>query len=106
TFFALEETGLGYPCLAETMHDDKNEMDAWLRVFAGAYRVRDNRFVNEDTVKEWVHGGDIPLTNRVRKMADKVYAGGDATAGLSDVIRRFSDAGHRGGMFDIANLYL
>lgn len=106
TFFALEETGLGYPCLAEATHNDENEMDAWLRVFAGAYRVRDNRFVNEDTVKEWIGGGDVPPTSRVRKIADKVYAGGDATAGLSSVIRRFSDVGHRGGMFDIANLFL
>ena len=106
TFFALEETGLGYPSLAGHTHDDENLMDAWLRVFAGAYRVRNNRFFNEDEVKEWEKGTDIPPTSRVRKIADKAYTGGDATARLTDVIRRFSDMGHRGGMFDIANLYL
>lgn len=106
TFFALEETGLGYPCLVGSAHGDEDKMDAWLRVFAGAYRVRDNCFFDEDKMKEWVSGGDVPLANRVRKIADKVYAGGDVDAGLSDVIRRFSDAGHSGGMFAIANLYL
>lgn len=106
TFFALEETGLGYPSLAGTAHDDENMMDAWLRVFAGAYRVRNNRFFNEDEVKEWANGADIPRTSRVRKIADKAYVGGDVTARLTDVIGRFSDMGHRGGMFDIANLYL
>jgi hypothetical protein len=104
TFFALEETGLGYPCLSGVARNDENEMNAWLRVFAGAYRVRDNRFVNDDAVKEWVSGGDIPLTNKVRKIADKVYAGADPIAALSDVLGRFAYAGHRGGMFDIANL--
>lgn len=106
TFFALEETGLGYPCLAGASREDEKEIDAWLRVFAGAYRVRDNRYANDETMKEWVNGGDIPLKNRVRKIADKVYAGADVAAGLSDVLQRFSDAGHRGGMFDIANLHL
>lgn len=106
TFFALEETGLGYPSVASPTRDDEDMMDAWLRVFAGAYRVRDNRFFNEDEVKEWEKGTDIPTKSRVRKIADKAYAGGDATSRLTDVIRRFSDMGHRGGMFDIANLYL
>ncbi|OSZ43574.1 helicase [Alcaligenes faecalis] len=106
TFFALEETGLGYPCLAGSTHAAENEIDAWLRVFAGAYRVRESRFFNKDTTKEWVDGRDIPLTSRVKKIADKVYAEGTAFAGLSDVIRRFSDAGHPGGMLTIANLYL
>ncbi|WP_368931029.1 DEAD/DEAH box helicase [Achromobacter xylosoxidans] len=106
TFFALEETGLAYPSLAGTAHDDENMMDAWLRVFAGAYRVRNNRYFSEDDVREWANGTDIPRTSRVRKIADKAYAGGDATAKLTDVIRRFSELGHRGGMLDIAKLYL
>jgi transcription initiation factor TFIIIB Brf1 subunit/transcription initiation factor TFIIB len=105
TFFALEETGLGYPCLADLPNENQNRMDAWLRVFAGAYRVTDNQFVNDDQVKEWVAGGDIPLRNRVRKLANVAFAA-DPVAGLTDLLQRFSLAGHPSGLFRIEGLYL
>ncbi|MYM70358.1 DEAD/DEAH box helicase [Pseudoduganella sp. FT55W] len=105
TFFALEETGLGYPCLADLPNESQNVMDAWLRVFAGAYRVADNQYVNDDKVKEWVNGGDIPPTNRVRKLANKAFVA-DPIAGLSDLLQRFSQAGHSSGLFHIESLYL
>lgn len=103
TFYALEETGLGYPCLADLAGENQSEMDAWLRVFAGAYRVKDNHFVQDDKMREWVMGSDVPKSNRVRKIADKAFPL-DPVAGLTDLLQRFSLAGHRSGLFSIEQL--
>lgn len=103
TFYSLEETGLGYPCL--NSGESQNAMDAWLRVFAGAYRIKDNHFVEDGKVREWVQGIDVPIKNRVRKIADKVFPT-DPVAGLTDLLQRFSLAGHRSGLFSIEHLYI
>lgn len=106
TFFALEETGLAYPCFAYQDRADENEMDAWLRVFAGAYRVRENKYTDRGELRAWVRGTEIPTTSRVRKIARKVFGDAGVDAGLADVLGRFASAGHRDGIFSIANLCL
>lgn len=38
-YFALEETGIGYPCFEAAHNQNSDMMDAVLRVFADNYRV-------------------------------------------------------------------
>ena len=105
TFFALEETGLAYPCVSNNDSPGNDELDAWLRVFAGAYRIRDNQYFDEDAKKEWVLGTDI-TNNRVRKVAQKVFGPVGFVDKLGSVLTRLSAAGHNSGWFDIGNLHL
>jgi ATP-dependent helicase YprA (DUF1998 family) len=105
TFFALEETGLAYPCVSDRDVPGNDELDAWLRVFAGAYRIRDNQYFDEDAKKEWVLGGDV-TNNRVKKVAQKVFGSVSFVEKLDAVLGRLSAAGHRSGWFDIGNLHL
>lgn len=105
TFFALEETGLAYPCVSNNDSPGNDELDAWLRVFAGAYRIRDNQYFDEDAKKEWVLGSDI-TNNRVKKVAQKVFGPLAFVEKLDSVLARLSAAGHSSGWFDIGNLHL
>lgn len=105
TFFALEETGLAYPCVSDLDIAGNGELDAWLRVFAGAYRIRDNQYFDEDAKKEWVLGVDI-TNNRVKKVAQKMFGNTSFVEKLSTVLSRLSAIGHKSGWFDIENLHL
>ncbi|UMR31988.1 hypothetical protein MJ904_07375 [Massilia sp. MB5] len=105
TFFALEETGLAYPCISDKDDTGNDELNAWLRVFASAYRIRDNQYFDEETKKEWVLGSDIP-NNRVRKIAQRVFGEAVLVEKLDTVLNRLAAAGHKSGMFSISNLYL
>jgi hypothetical protein len=106
TFFALEETGLAYPSLAQGTDAATQEMDAWLRVFAGAYRVEESKYFDHDNVREWVVANNVPMKNRVRRFADAVF-GNAAEAGLTGILERLgSDYGHRSGIIKVGSLYL
>jgi hypothetical protein len=105
TFFALEETGLAYPSISRGEVDQTREMDAWLRVFAGAYRVKDNKYFSPDA-RQWIEATDVPRTNRVRKFASKVF-GENADTGLTEILRRLrDDHGHHGGIIEVGTIYL
>jgi len=103
TFFALEETGLAYPCLP--MDEDDQALDAWLRVFASAYRVKDNRYFDKNKVKLWQKGPDV-TNGRIKKVARALY--GETRYGdeLTRVLGEFERLGHRGGLFNIGKLAL
>ncbi|MGS0741095.1 DEAD/DEAH box helicase [Glaciimonas sp. GG7] len=105
TFFALEETGLAYPCVSDRDTAEDKELDAWLRIFAGAYRIRENQYVDDDLIKEWVTGTDI-THKRVKKVAQRIFGESTCTERLTDILGRLTAAGHRSGMFGIGNLYL
>jgi Lhr-like helicase len=105
TFFALEETGLAYPTVSSTSGNDISELDAWLRVFASAWRVKNNRFVNQDSLREWVSGTDV-THKRTVKFAEKVFGVSGSVDGLSRVLQKLSDKGHRSGIFEIGDLFL
>ncbi|MER0238944.1 DEAD/DEAH box helicase [Fulvimarina sp. MAC8] len=53
TYFALEETGLGYPSFVgrKAYGEEDQKRDAWLRIFADAYRVIPNRYTREEQGK-------------------------------------------------------
>lgn len=104
TFFALEETGLAYPSISKDAGEDVDRLDAWLRVFASATRVQENKFFNAN-VTEWDRAGKVPLTNRVRRFADAVY-GANATAEIDDVLQALGKAGHVNGIVRVGRVFL
>ena len=106
TFFALEETGLAYPSVARGTDAATQEMDAWLRVFAGAYRVEDSKYFDRNTARDWLAANNVPLRNKVRRFADAVL-GSIADAGLTGILERLGrDYGHRSGVIKVGSLYL
>ncbi|MBB4362190.1 Lhr-like helicase [Bradyrhizobium sp. CIR18] len=108
TYFALEETGLGYASLFETAHPDANRLDAWLRVFSDAYRVSSNRWVTDDT-KLWPGVDQIPRTNtnRVRRFAGASKPD-DPEEELRVLLAKLTALGHSNGIIDASklNIYL
>lgn len=105
TYFALEETGLGYPSLYATGGADHDRLDAYLRVFADSYRVRGNRWVERnDQRKEWPDAHAIP-NRRVRSFAEAV-APGDRTGELDRVLSALHDQGHQNGFIEPERLYV
>ncbi|KQR76945.1 helicase [Burkholderia sp. Leaf177] len=105
TFFALEETGLAYPSSSSESGNEIDELDAWLRLFASATRVRNNKFVDHDRLVEWTSGNDVKHKRTIR-FAQKIFGNLDYVDGLSSVLQRLSDKGHKSGLFEIGDLYL
>jgi len=105
TFFALEETGLAYPSLASDETEKTRKLDAWLRVFASASRVREGKFFDERDFITWDKPHVVPPKNRVRRFADKVF-GAVADSGLKDVLDDLATIGHLGGVIEVGKLHL
>ncbi len=105
TFFALEETGLAYPSLSAGDSREIQEMDAWLRVFASASRVKEGKFFNKDSYTQWEVGDDVPARNRVRRLAVKIF-GLEWKDGLSDILKRLRDLKQPGGAIEVGKLHL
>lgn len=105
TYFALEETGLGYPSLFPAAGPDHDGMDAYLRVFADAYRVRGNRWVEmNDQRKEWSNAHTIQ-NRRVRNFADATGQG-DRIQELDRVLARLDNLGHSNGFIEPDRLFV
>lgn len=84
TYFALEETGLGWPSFYGPCEygADHSRMDAWLRVFADAYRVVPNEFQTE-VRKNWNDAADMlggRRPNRLRKLLEELFVDPHAEA--------------------------
>jgi Lhr-like helicase len=105
TYFALEETGLGYPSLFSTAGPDQDRLDAYLRVFADAYRVRGNRWVEKnDQRKEWPDGHSVQ-NKRVKKFATKA-GNGDPLPELEGVLQKLKDKHHINGFIEPDELFV
>jgi Lhr-like helicase len=104
TFFALEETGLGYPSATREFGPEADEIDAWLRVFASAARVRDNKYAKQSD-PEWLTGEHV-RNRRVNRFAEILFGEDGKLAGLTRILKRFADLGHRSGKFEIGHLFL
>jgi hypothetical protein len=105
SFFALEETGLAYPSIARGTDPSTQGMDAWLRVFAGAYRVEGSKYFDRATARDWLTSNNVPPTNKVRRFANAVF-GSTADAGLTEILQRLGECGHRSGVIKVGRLYL
>lgn len=104
TFFALEETGLAYPSVARDADPEIDRLDAWLRVFASATRVQENKFYDVNRTTDWDQPGKIRPTNRVWKFADALD--GDTTDHLRDVLEAFNKRGHVNGIIRVGRIFL
>lgn len=105
TFFALEETGLAYPSLSSDDTETTRKLDAWLRVFASASRVREGKFFDEHNFITWDKPHVVPQKNRVRRFAERVF-GATADNGLKDVLEDLAKIGHLGGVIEVGKLHL
>ncbi|MBO9454640.1 DEAD/DEAH box helicase [Paracoccus sp. R12_1] len=100
-YFALEETGIGFPCLTGRADTHSDRLDALLRVFADSYRVQANKWV-PDGVKEWHAAQDI-RSRRVRAFLDALDLSEDEITGLLDGLKGL---GHSGGIIRIERLFV
>ena len=104
SFFALEETGLAYASVQRGSGPNVDELDAWLRVFAAAYRIQEGQYFDEDT-KPWVHGSNVPQKNRVRRYAEALYGTG-WEAGLTRILEEFRKLFHANGVISVGKLFI
>jgi hypothetical protein len=80
-------------------------MDAWLRVFASATRVHENKYFDPNRFREWPDASAVPRTNRVARFARAVF-GDDGGAGLDAILQRLTTMGRQNGVIRVQNVYL
>lgn len=107
TYFALEETGLGWPSFygAGEYTPEKSEMDAWLRLFSDAYRVTPNQF-QEQVRKNWNDAREMlgVRSNRLRSLLQKIFP--DPIAAADAALQKMKDLDQRdNGSIDLTRLY-
>ncbi|AIQ93138.1 DEAD/DEAH box helicase [Methylobacterium oryzae] len=105
TYFALEETGLGYPTLFAEAEPDADRLDAYLRVFSDAYRVSSNKWVLAGDPTLWPSADQVPQTNRVRRFAAATNPT-DPVGELARVLEAFRARNHPNGIVDAAPLHV
>lgn len=103
TYFALEETGLGYPSFYDKEEPEADLLDAYLRVFGDSYRVSSNRYMLERDPPEWPDAARVPQGNKVRAFASTVKPG-PADAELERVLTILRGLGHKNGIVDASRL--
>ena len=104
TYFALEETGLGYPCPLDISDErEREKLSAMIRVFADAYQVSPDKFVNKRELKSWSSGEDIHKRNRVWKYAHAIKKGHEI-ATLDKVLRVLRNQEHEEGQIQVDKL--
>jgi len=107
TYFALEETGLGYPSLHPKLGEDDAALaraNAMLRVFADAYRVNESRFnTDNQSMTAWADPTALSAQNRVRTWFHRVH-GDDWAIHLGGFLDRLRDDGHADGIIRTARL--
>ncbi|MEP8757861.1 DEAD/DEAH box helicase [Enterobacter hormaechei] len=103
TFFALEETGLAYPCISDK--DDMPEIDAWLRVFSGAYRVKENKYFDASRTRDWYVGKDVEK-EKIKRVARVLFGDSNYQDGLTRILKQFTDLKHPAGLISIGKLFL
>ncbi|HHC4785182.1 TPA: DEAD/DEAH box helicase [Escherichia albertii] len=103
TFFALEETGLAYPCIAGK--DDMPQLDAWLRVFSGVYRVKENKYFDASRTRDWHVGANVDK-EKVKRVARVLFGDNLYQEGLTSILKQFADLKHTAGLISIGKLFL
>jgi hypothetical protein len=101
-YFALEETGIGYPCLSSDNGKDSEKLDAILRVLADNYRILANKWVRENDIKEWVDGHSVSS----RRVKDFMKAARLETQDMTAILEKLADLGHKGGLIRLERLYV
>ncbi|MFM0371097.1 DEAD/DEAH box helicase [Paraburkholderia aspalathi] len=103
TYFALEETGIAYPSLESAQTPESDRLDAYLRVFADAYRVAGSRW-----------GGDAPHHDRAGEFGkrSRIYrfaqanSPADPAGELDKVLESFRAHEHAHGVIELSRLHV
>jgi DEAD/DEAH box helicase domain-containing protein len=106
TYFALEETGLGYPCVspADVGKDEAILLDAFLRVLGDSYRLQDNPWNKEgESPDPWTSAREVK--SRVRKFAEAMWKD-EADTNLDRVLTQLGKAGHLKGIIFTSELFV
>ncbi|MEZ4863840.1 MAG: DEAD/DEAH box helicase [Caldilineaceae bacterium] len=110
TYFSLEETGLGYPCVPSEFSPDRRPvLDAFMRVLGDAYRLVDSPWIKKESDRppEWNVADDIGPRNRVRAFASAMWPNAERVdTELTRVLEELTQAGHSGGFISISSLYI
>ena len=106
TFYALEETGLAYPSISREAGDEVDRMDAWLRVFASATRVHENKYFDEKNIREWPDATAVPKRNRVSKFANAKHGEEGADEAINNMLERLNALGHVDGIIRVGKIFI
>lgn len=99
-YFALEETGLGYPCLDLVRTEKSDKLDAFIRVLSDSYRVQANRWVRDDGIREWT----TPYSIRSKRVSEFIAAAKINEAEVVEILDVLTKAGHGGAIIRIEKL--
>lgn len=107
TYFALEETGLAYPCTGATGIPENDALaDTFLRVLADSYRLVDSPFDEAAQKDPWKSAADIEKNARARRFAAKLWPADKVGAELERVLHLLTKAGHPDGLVLTSSLRL
>lgn len=100
TYFALEETGIGYPSLTATQTPESDRLDAFLRVLGDHYAVEGNRWKSPPYIDRWM---DWPTG--IRKLAEEIAGDGKEVL-LQWLLTELQRLGHDRGVVRMTGLYV
>lgn len=107
TYFALEEAGVAYPSVGSAVDTAHRDLaDAFLRVFADAYRLVDSQYEDAGQRDPWRSAPDIGATQRARRLAQTLWAPEAVDAELERVMQLLANAGHPDGLILTSSLRL
>lgn len=101
TYFALEETGLGYPSLTASQTEDSDRLDAFLRVLGDSYSIEGNKWKDPAYVD---HPRNWP--RRVRNLAEACAKGEERDLFLRRLLDDLTRLGHIRGVVSLESLYV
>lgn len=108
TYFALEETGIGYPSLPRLQGEsdaDLSRANAAVRLLADSYRFKDSPFVSKSDIAGW---SDASATKRSRVITwfKDVFGDVDGVEELDRYLKRLTAAGHDQGLIQTAKMFV
>lgn len=108
TYFSLEETGLGYPCVPSDFPPERKAvLDAFIRVLGDAYRLSDSPWAKKSSDKpaEWSSATLIGQRHRVREFARAIWSDEErVNKELDRVLIDLASKGHKGGYLSTSTL--
>jgi hypothetical protein len=99
TYFALEETGLGYPCIPSGTRYEliKPRLDAFIRVFGDDYRLHNNPWSDDnDPPDPWTSPANV--SRRIKKLCSNLWGPTEVDGKLTEILAAFGDLKHKDGL--------
>jgi DEAD/DEAH box helicase domain-containing protein len=108
TYFAVEESGWGYPCLP--LRDGRSraqleKFDAMIRVLADAYRTSPSAF--DENINFWENTADALKSSKLKKFLEAVHKiTGEVPQTLAEqLLSELNSSGHSKGVISIGELW-